>query len=147
MWIVDRLINFAYWHGGELFTILVGIWLILYGCFARRMTFEGEVAVSPEDRVYYKPTREMRLLAVIVGASVVLWGLWGTITWHLHGHGIGSVVRHAQEITAVAAGISIFLYFFANRNSLKKHPKARIYLLAFAVFSFCYSLYACIRRH
>jgi len=145
MWIVDRLIYFAYWHGGELATILGGIWLILYSSFARRMTFEGEVAVKPEDRVFYNPTREMRLTGATIGVFVVLWGFYGSVTRHLHGFGTGFVIRHQSALSCAIGGISTILYVRLAKRTFETHHKIRLYVLALGVLFLCCSVYACIK--
>jgi hypothetical protein len=51
---MDALIDFVLGNLAGLFCILLGIGLILYSCFAKRISFEGDVAVKPEERKLYE---------------------------------------------------------------------------------------------
>jgi hypothetical protein len=73
---VDGLSDLLLAHLAELFCIVLGIGLILYSCLAKRMSFEGDVAVKPEGRKTYEPTPKMRLYGIAIGTLPLLYGLY-----------------------------------------------------------------------
>jgi hypothetical protein len=73
---MDALIDFVFGHLAELFYITLGIGLILYSCIAKRFTFEGDVAVRPEDRKFYTATPAMRKYGIAIGMLPLLYGLY-----------------------------------------------------------------------
>jgi hypothetical protein len=73
---LDDLIDFLLGHPAELFYVALGIGLILYSCLAKRMSFEGDVAVKPEDRKTYEATPKMRLYGIALGMLPLLYGLY-----------------------------------------------------------------------
>jgi hypothetical protein len=50
--------------------------MVLYSCFARHMTFEGDFPVRPEERKRYRPTPAMRKYGVSIGMLPLLYGLY-----------------------------------------------------------------------
>jgi hypothetical protein len=73
---MDASLDFVLLHSGELFCIGLGIGVILYSCLTRRFTFEGDVAVKPEDSQYYQATPKMRLYGFVLGMLPLLYGLY-----------------------------------------------------------------------
>jgi hypothetical protein len=73
---MDAFIDFVLGHLAELFCIVLGIGLILYSCFAKRISFEGDVAVSPEERNLYETTPKMRKYGIALGMLPLLYGLY-----------------------------------------------------------------------
>jgi hypothetical protein len=73
---MDALIDFVLGHLVELFYIAMGIGVILYACFAKRMSFEGDVAVRREERETYEATPEMRKYGICLGMFPLLYGLY-----------------------------------------------------------------------
>ena len=73
---MDAFIDFVLGNLAELFCILLGIGLILYSCFAKRMSFEGDVAVRPEERKLYEATPKMRKYGIALGMLPLLYGLY-----------------------------------------------------------------------
>jgi hypothetical protein len=55
---------------------MLGIGLVLYSCFAKRMSFEGDVAVLPEERETHEATPEMRKYGFALGMIPLLYGLY-----------------------------------------------------------------------
>jgi hypothetical protein len=72
---MNAFIDFVLGNLAELFCILLGIGLILYSCFARRISFEGDVAVRPEERKLYDATPKMRIYGIALGLLPLLYGL------------------------------------------------------------------------
>ena len=72
----QHLIDFVLRHQAALFDVVLGVGVVLYSCFAKRMSFEGDVAVSPEDKQTYKATPEMRKYGIILGMFPLLYGLY-----------------------------------------------------------------------
>jgi hypothetical protein len=73
---MDALIDFVLGNLAGLFFILLGIGLILYSCFAKRISFEGDVAVKPEERKLYEATPKMRKYGIALGMLPLLYGLY-----------------------------------------------------------------------
>jgi hypothetical protein len=73
---MDAFIDFVLGNRAELFCIVLGIGLILYSCFAKRMSFEGDVAVRPEERKLYEATPKMRKYGIALGMLPLLYGLY-----------------------------------------------------------------------
>jgi hypothetical protein len=73
---MDALIDFVFGNLAELFCILLGIGLILYSCLAKRISFEGDVAVRPEERKLYEATPKMRKYGIALGTLPLLYGLY-----------------------------------------------------------------------
>jgi hypothetical protein len=74
--IVGAVIDFLFGHPAELFYVVLGIGVILYSSVAKRMSFEGDVAVKPEDRKTYVATPKMRLYGIALGMLPLLYGLY-----------------------------------------------------------------------
>jgi len=55
---------------------LLGIGLILCSCFAKRISFEGDVAVKVEERKLYEATPKMRKYGIALGMVPLLYGLY-----------------------------------------------------------------------
>jgi hypothetical protein len=72
---MNTFIDFVLGNLAGLFCILLGIGLILYSCFARRISFEGDVAVRPEERKLYDATPKMRIYGIALGLLPLLYGL------------------------------------------------------------------------
>lgn len=77
---MDTLIDFVSLHLGELFYIGLGIGVILYSCFTRRFTFEGDIAVKSEDRQFYEATPEMRIYGIVLGMLPLQYGLYSLVS-------------------------------------------------------------------
>ncbi|HZL53189.1 MAG TPA: hypothetical protein VFC37_19830 [Terracidiphilus sp.] len=73
---MNAFIDFAFGHRIEFFYIILGIGVILYSCFAKRMSFEGDFAVRPEERQTYKATPEMRKYGISLGMLPLIYGLY-----------------------------------------------------------------------
>ena len=73
---MDAFIDFVLGNRAELFCIVLGIGLILYSCFAKRISFEGDVAVRPEERKLYEATPRMRKYGIALGMLPLLYGLY-----------------------------------------------------------------------
>ena len=77
---MDALIDFVLGHLGGFFFLILGIGCVLYSCFAKRFTLEGDVAVRPEDRKFYKATPAMRKYGICLGMFPLLYGLYLLLT-------------------------------------------------------------------
>jgi hypothetical protein len=86
---VDNLIDFLFGHPAEVFYVVLGIGVVLYSCLAKRMSFEGDVAVKPEDRTTYEATPKMRLYGIALGMLPLLYGLYQIINPLLTKSGAG----------------------------------------------------------
>ena len=73
---MDTLIDFLIRHRVEVFYIGLGIGVVLYSSFAKRMTFEGDVAVRQEEKETYEATPEMRKYGICLGMAPLLYGLY-----------------------------------------------------------------------
>lgn len=73
---MDALIDFVLRHRIELFYIVLGIGVILYSCFVKRMSFEGNFPVRPEERKLFEATPEMRKYGIAIGMLPLLYGLY-----------------------------------------------------------------------
>lgn len=73
---MEALIDFVLGQIPALLLIALGIGLILYACFAKRMSFEGDVAVRQEERKTYEATPEMRRYGICLGMFPLLFGLY-----------------------------------------------------------------------
>ena len=73
---MEDLLDFLLGHPVVFFYIFLGISVILYSCFAERMSFEGDVAVRPEERKTYQATPRMRLYGIALGMLPLLYGLY-----------------------------------------------------------------------
>lgn len=69
-------IDFVLRHPVVLFDISSGIVVILYSCFAKRMSFQGDFPLSPEERKTYRATPRMRLYGISLGMLPLLYGLY-----------------------------------------------------------------------
>ena len=77
---MNAFINFVFGHLAEFFYIAMGIAVILYSCFAKRMSFEGDVAVRPEEKQTYEVTPEMRKYAICIGVFPLLYGIYALLS-------------------------------------------------------------------
>lgn len=77
---MNAFIDFVFGYQIELFYIILGIAVILYSSFAKRMSFEGDVAVRPEDRRTYRATPEMRKYGIFLGILPLIYGLYELVT-------------------------------------------------------------------
>lgn len=74
---MNALIGFVLLHPAILFYIFSGVAVILYSCFAKRMSFQGDFPSShPEERKTYKATPEMRKYGIVLGMFPLLYGLY-----------------------------------------------------------------------
>ena len=73
---MNALIDYVLGHLAELFYVILGTGLILYSCFAKRMSFEGDIAVRQEERKTYVATPEMRKYGICIGMAPLLYGLY-----------------------------------------------------------------------
>lgn len=73
---MDALIDFVLGHVTGLFSLTLGLGVVLYSCFAKHMSFEGDVAVRPEERKIYEATPEMRKYGIAIGMFPLLYGLY-----------------------------------------------------------------------
>jgi len=90
---LNALIDFVYWYRIEFFYILMGIALILYSCFAKRMSFEGDFPTWPEERKTYEATPEMRKYGICLGMFPLLYGLYELLS-SLVPNGGGMNIHH-----------------------------------------------------
>jgi hypothetical protein len=73
---MKALIDYVLGHLAELFYITLGIGLILYSCFAMRMSFQGDFPLRQDEVKTYKATPEMRKYGVCLGMAPFLYGLY-----------------------------------------------------------------------
>ena len=73
---MDTAIDFVLGHLAEIFYVALGVGVILYSCLVKRFTFEGDIAVRPEDRKFHKATPAMRKYGVVLGMFPLLYGLY-----------------------------------------------------------------------
>jgi hypothetical protein len=73
---MDALIDFVLRHLAALLYFITGMGVVLYSCFAKRMSFEGDFPWWPEERKTYKATPEMRKYGVFLGMFPLLYGLY-----------------------------------------------------------------------
>ena len=73
---MDALIDFVLQHPVVLFYIVVGIAVILYSCFAKRMSFQGDFPLMPDERQTYEATPRMRIYGIALGILPLLYGLY-----------------------------------------------------------------------
>ena len=73
---MHSITRFAFGHLAALFYLILGIGVVAYSCFATHMSFEGDVAVQPEEKQTYKATPEMRIYGVALGMIPLLYGLY-----------------------------------------------------------------------
>jgi hypothetical protein len=73
---MDALIDFVLGHLAGLFSVILGIGVVLYSCFAKRMSFAGDVAVRPEERKTYEAAPEMRKYGFALGMLPLLYGIY-----------------------------------------------------------------------
>jgi hypothetical protein len=73
---MDALIDFVLGNLAGVFCILLGIGLIIYSSFVKRISFEGDVAVRPEERKLYEATSRMRKYGIALGLLPLLYGLY-----------------------------------------------------------------------
>ena len=76
---MNSLIDFVLLHPVVLFYIGSGIAVILYSCFAKRMSFEGDFPWRPEERKSYAATPRMRVYGIALGTLPLLYGLYAII--------------------------------------------------------------------
>jgi hypothetical protein len=77
---MDALVDFVLGHWAGFFYLILGTGLVLYSCFVKRMSFQGDVAVLPEERRTYKASPEMRKYGVVLGMFPLLYGLYLLLT-------------------------------------------------------------------
>jgi hypothetical protein len=80
---MDSLIDFVLLHTAELFYIVSGVATIFYSCFAKRMSFQGDFPLRPEERKVYTATPRMRLYGIALGSLPLLYGLYAIIHYML----------------------------------------------------------------
>lgn len=73
---MNTLLDFVLLHPVVLFYICSGVAVILYSCFAKRMSFQGDFPYRPEERKSYEATPRMRLYGITLGALPLLYGLY-----------------------------------------------------------------------
>ena len=74
---MNALIDTVLLHPAILFYIFSGVVVILYSCFAKRMSFQGDFPTwKPEEIKTYKATLKMRLYGVALGTLPLLYGLY-----------------------------------------------------------------------
>jgi len=73
---MDNVIDFFLLHWDALFLVALGIGLILYSCFAKRMSFGGDFPMLPEETDTYEATPEMRKYGIFLGMFPLIFGLY-----------------------------------------------------------------------
>ena len=73
---MNAFIDFVFGHRAVFFYIVLGIAVILYSAFAKRISFEGDIDVSLEERQTYEATPEMRKYGISLGMLPLLYGLY-----------------------------------------------------------------------
>jgi hypothetical protein len=73
---MDTLIEFVLGHLASFFYLVSGICVILYSCFAKRMSFQGDFPLLPEERKTYRATQKMRKYGIALGILPLLYGLY-----------------------------------------------------------------------
>jgi hypothetical protein len=69
---MDALIDFVIGKLAELLCILLGIGLILYSCFAKRLSLRETRLSGPEERKVYEATPRMRKYGIALGMLPLL---------------------------------------------------------------------------
>jgi hypothetical protein len=77
---MNSLIDCVLGNVAGFFCFLLGTGLILYSCFAKRISFEGDVAVRSEERKLYEATSKMRKYGVALGLLPFLYGLYSLLS-------------------------------------------------------------------
>jgi hypothetical protein len=72
---MDAVIDFVLGHQGALFLVALGIGVILYSSFAKRMSFQGDFPLGREERETYEATPTMRKYGITLGILPLLYGL------------------------------------------------------------------------
>lgn len=67
------LLEYVLRHPAEFGFISAGIAVILYASLAKRITFDGDFPLSPEERKSYQATREVRGYGIFLGALPLLY--------------------------------------------------------------------------
>lgn len=73
---MDALIDFVCGHLAACFYLISGIIVVLYSCFAKRMSFQGDFPLLPEERKTYEATPKMRRYGIAIGMLPLLYGLY-----------------------------------------------------------------------
>jgi hypothetical protein len=74
---ISALIDVLLREPAVIFYILSGIAVILYSCFAKRMSFQGDFPTwRPEEIKTYEATPKMRLYGIVLGALPLLYVLY-----------------------------------------------------------------------
>jgi hypothetical protein len=73
---MDALIDFVLGHPVVLFYVISGTAVILYSCFAKRMSFQGDFPWRPDERQTYEATPRMRIYGIALGILPLLYGLY-----------------------------------------------------------------------
>lgn len=73
---MEDLLDVLLGHPAILFYIVSGILVILYSCFAKKMSFQGDFPWRPEERKTYEATPQMRLYGIAIGTLPLLYGLY-----------------------------------------------------------------------
>ncbi len=74
---MEDLLDVLLGHPAILFYIVSGVLVILYSCFAKRMSFQGDFSSwRPEERKTYEATPQMRLYGIALGMLPLLYGLY-----------------------------------------------------------------------
>lgn len=74
------VIDFLIANYGAVFLLLLGLGLLAYSCFAKRIYFEGDVAVKPEDRETYFATPAMRKYGIFLSLLPLCYGIFELIS-------------------------------------------------------------------
>jgi hypothetical protein len=72
----NRILEFAHSHiVGVAFTSF-GCWGVLYSCFAKHISFSGDVGLAPKYQKTYRATPSLRGRAIIVSLPALAYGIF-----------------------------------------------------------------------
>ena len=79
MKLLNEILKFVSSHfTGCVFTAF-GIWAILYSCFAKRLSFQGDVGLAPKYMKTYRATPSVRRRALIMSIPALAFGTFEVV--------------------------------------------------------------------
>ena len=73
---MDWLIEFAVAHFAGIAFVALGIGCLVYSCFARRISFQGDFPRTREERRTYEATPAVRKRAILISLLPLFHGLF-----------------------------------------------------------------------
>jgi hypothetical protein len=77
---MDALIDFVLGHLAGFFFLILGIGCVLYSCFSKRISFQGDFPLRPEERKTYEATSRIRRRAIAISILPLVYGLYLLLT-------------------------------------------------------------------